>query len=280
MCDFRHWLAVVGHPKVFHFRSDEKDVAVLNVAGLHGVSLANNHTLDFGAPAMLDMLRTLDAAGIACSGAGANLVAAANPAITIVRGLRIGLISFTDNEPSWEATPKTAGVFYVPVDVCDPRSSKLFELDRFTRQRVDLLIVAAHWGGNWGYLPPKPHVEFGRALIRAGADVVFGHSAHVVRGIEIVQGRPIVYSAGNFIDDYAVDPNERNDESFIFVLETRNGVIDNLRLYPTLIRNFQATHAPAADARDIASTMIKLCSQFGTPLSWDASQNYLDIRIH
>ena len=266
-------------PKAFHFRSDKKNVAVLDAAGIHAVSLANNHTLDFGAPAMLDMLRTLDAAGIACSGAGAHLVAAANPAITTVRGLRIALISFTDNEPPWEATPGSAGVFYVPVDIYDPRSSKLFELVRFTRQRVDLLIVAAHWGGNWGYLPPGSHLEFGRALIRAGADVVFGHSAHVFRGIEIVQSHPIVYSAGNFIDDYAVDPNERNDQSFIFVLEMRDRSLERLRLYPTVIRNLQAQRASAADARQIASTMVKLCSQFNTGVFWNSSQGHLQIDL-
>ncbi|MCI0747659.1 MAG: CapA family protein [Verrucomicrobia subdivision 3 bacterium] len=266
-------------PKVFHFRSDKKNLAVLKAAGIDAVSLANNHTLDFGYSALLDMLHGLHAAGIACSGAGSNIVTATSPGLMKVQGLRIGLISFTDNQPEWEATPERAGIFYMPVDVEDQRSAKLFELVRYTRRHTDLLIVAAHWGGNWGYSPPLSHVEFGRALVRAGADVIFGHSAHVFRGIEIHRGRPIIYSAGDFIDDYAVDPLERNDQSFIFVLEMDKGLFHRLRLYPTVIRHFQARLAGIDEAREIAARMVKLCDSFQTPASWNPGERCLDIEI-
>ena len=267
-------------PRTFHFRSDAKNLAVLKAAGIDAVSLANNHTLDFGRQAMLDMLRLLDVAGIACSGAGSNLVTAANPAVMQVNGLKIGWLSFTDNQPEWEAEPGKGGVFYVPVDVRDERTVKLFELVRYTRQRVNLLIVAAHWGGNWGYAPPPKQVEFGHALITAGADVVVGHSAHVVRGIEIHQGRPIIYSAGNFIDDYAVGVDERNDHSFIFVLETDGQTPHHLRMYPTVIRDCQARLAKGAEAREIGETMVKLCCPFDTPASWKPAEQCLEIGIN
>jgi poly-gamma-glutamate synthesis protein (capsule biosynthesis protein) len=266
-------------PKQFHFRSDAKNVAVLKAAGVDVVSLANNHTLDFGHGAMLDMLRLLEDAGIAHSGAGGNLVAAANPAIMEVNGLRIGFLSFTDNQPEWEATPEKGGVFYVPVDMRDERTVKLFELVRYTRQRVHLLIVAAHWGGNWGYTPPPAQVEFGHALVTAGADVVFGHSPHVVRGIEIHQGRPIIYSAGNFIDDYMVDADERNDHSFVFTLETDGQTPPRLRLHPTVIRDCQARLAKGAEAREIAVKMVKLCGNFGTTALWKSTEQCLEIDL-
>ena len=266
-------------PKTFHFRSAAKNLAVLKAAGIDAVALANNHTLDFGYDAMFDMLRLLDEADIDYSGAGTNLVAAADPAIRQVNGLRIGWLSFTDNQPEWEATPDKGGVFYVPVDVRDERTVKLFELVRYTRQRVNLLIVAAHWGGNWGYSPPLQHVEFARALITAGADIVFGHSPHVCRGIEIHQSRPIIYSAGNFIDDYAVDPNERNDRSFLFVIETESGLPTRLQLRPTVIRDFQARLARSAEAALIAEKMTELCAQFSTEASWNAQEACLMIEI-
>jgi len=266
-------------PKTFHFRSAAKNIAVLKAAGIDAVSLANNHSLDFGHDAMLDMLRLLDDAGIAHSGAGSNLVAAADPAIMKVNGLRIGWLSFTDNQSEWEATPEKGGVFYVPVDVRDERSVKLFELVRYTRQRVNLLIVAAHWGGNWGYSAPPKHVEFGRALVTAGADIVFGHSPHVFRGIEIHQGRPIIYSAGDFIDDYAVDPIERNDRSFIFVVETEGGAPSRLQLRPTVIRDFQARVAQDSEAELIGRKMTKLCAALDTEVSWDAEENCFTIDI-
>ncbi|HXG48795.1 MAG TPA: CapA family protein, partial [Methylomirabilota bacterium] len=234
-------------------------------------------SLDFGYEAMRDTLRLLNNAGIAHSGGGHNLVAAAEPAIMEVKGLRVGLLSFTDNQPEWEATPEKGGVFYVPVNVRDERAVNLFELVRHTRQRVGLLVVAAHWGGNWGYYPPQEHVEFGRALVAAGADIVFGHSAHVFRGIEIHQGRPILYSAGDFVDDYAVDPVERNDWSFVFIVETDQGVPTRLQLHPTVIRHFQARLARDAESRLIGQRMMELCAALGTKASWDADKNCLTI---
>ena len=266
-------------PKAFHFRSDARNVAVLKTAGVNAVSLANNHTLDFDHVALMDMLRSLDNAGIAHSGAGANLVAAANPAIAEVQGLRVGLISFTDNQPEWEATPESAGVFHVPTDVGDQRTSKLFELIRYTRQRVNLLIVAAHWGPNWGYAPPPAQIPFGHALIDAGADVVFGHSGHVCRGIEIHHGRPVIYSAGDFIDDYAVDKVERNDRSFVFVVEVAGGALHQLKLYPTAIRMCQACLARGAEAEETARQMRRLCLDLGTEARWNAGGHCLEIDL-
>src|SRR3990167_3110785 len=198
----RPWSAT---PKIFHFRSDAKNVAVLQAAGIDGVSLANNHALDFEYEAMLQMLGLLDKAKIAHSGAGKDEVSASMPAIIQKGKASVGLISFTDNEPGWQARKNRPGVFYVPTDLEDSRAKVLLELVAKIKKRVDLVIIAAHWGGNWGYQPPAEHQVFGRRLIEAGADVIFGHSPHVFRGIEIYRSRPIIYSAGDFIDDYAVD---------------------------------------------------------------------------
>jgi poly-gamma-glutamate capsule biosynthesis protein CapA/YwtB (metallophosphatase superfamily) len=88
-------------PKTFHFRSDAKNVAVLRSAHIDVVSLANNHVLDFGYEALLQMLSMLDAAHVEHAGAGADLAAAARPAISTVGATRICFVAFTDNEPGW-----------------------------------------------------------------------------------------------------------------------------------------------------------------------------------
>ena len=187
-----------GTPKEFHFRSDAKNVAVLRAAGIDAVSVANNHALDFEYDAMLDMLRLLDRAGIQHAGAGADAAAAARPGVSVVKGMSIGLIGFTDNEPQWEAGPKSAGLFYLPVDLSDERAGALFETVRETRKRNDLVVVSAHWGPNWGYEPLAAHVRFGRALVEAGADIIFGHSGHVFRGVELYRGTPDHVLHGQF----------------------------------------------------------------------------------
>ena len=266
-------------PKVFHFRSDAKNIETLKSAGINAVSLANNHTLDFEYEGMFEMLRILDDAGIDRAGAGANLEEAARPALFEVSGKKIGLIAFTDNEPDWEATAERPGVHYVPIDWEDDRAKGLFERVRQTRKEVDFLIASAHWGPNWGYKPRKNHIPFGHRLIDSGADIVFGHSCHVFQSIKIYRGRPILYSTGDFVDDYAVDEVERNDESFIFLIEISDDKTFRLRLYPTVISDFQARLAEKNEARKIAAKMEKLCHEFNTSALWNEKEGYLEILL-
>lgn len=263
--------------KAFHFRSAAKNIAVLEAARINAVSIANNHTLDYGYDAMFEMLEILDRAGIVHSGAGANLEDASRLATAEARGRKLALVAFSDNEPGWEATPIEPGIFYVPVDLSDSRAQRLLELVRDGKEHVDLLIVSAHWGSNWGYAPPKEHVEFAHALVDAGAGLVFGHSSHVFRGIEFYKERPILYGAGNFVDDYAVDRIERNDQAFIYLADVEDAIPHNLTLYPTMIRNCQARRADGINERSIFEKMQQLCSGVGTRASWNPARRCLEI---
>ncbi len=264
-------------PKAFHFRSDSKNIEVLKAAGLNAVSLANNHSLDFGYEALFEMLKILEQHGIRYAGAGEKDEKASKPDVIEQKGTKVGIIAFTDNEPEWEATAERPGVFYVPVDVRDHRAQKLFQIVRQAREKVDLLIVSAHWGPNWGIRPRPNHIPFAHALIDAGADIVHGHSCHVFQGIEIYKGRPILYSTGNFVDDYAVDDVERNDESFIFAVEITAGMLKNLQLYPTIIEDFQARLARRDRARAIAKKMTNLSQEFGANFIWDKTKGCLSL---
>ena len=266
-------------PKVFHFGSDARNVETLKIAGVNAVSLANNHALDYGYDAMLDMLKILDDAGIHHAGAGVNFEEASRPVIFEIGRKKIGFIAFTDNEPDWESATEIPGVFYVPIDIHDKRAKRLFEIVRQTREKTDFLIVSIHWGPNWGYRPQPEHIPFGHTLIDAGADVVFGHSCHVFQGIEIYNDRPVIYSAGDFIDDYAVDEIERNDQSFIFTLETHNSKIFRLRLYPTVISDFQARLATQNEAKEITNKMRQLCAEFKTPARCDEKEGCIEILV-
>lgn len=256
-------------PKVFRFRSDAKNVQVLQAARINAVGLANNHTLDFEEEALLEMLNLLDRTGIARAGAGRDWEEASRPAITRAAGQRLALFSFTDNEPGWEAGEKKPGVYYLPMDPTDSLARQLLKRVRSVRKNVDLLLVSVHWGSNWGSLPEMGHPEMARALIDAGVDVVLGHSCHILRGVEIYRGRPIFYSCGDFVDDYAVDPVERNDHSCLFLLDLdRGGALQRLRLYPTVIQGFQARRAKPHEAAGIGRMMIRLSRALGTAFHW------------
>ena len=255
--------------KPFHFRTDPKNIATLRAAGIDAVSLANNHSLDYSAEGLLDTIKALDKAGIRHAGAGRDMREAAEPALLEAqKDLNIGLIAFTDNVPEWEAGLESPGVFYTPLDTEDKRAKRLFGTVRETKERAAFVIVSAHWGPNWGYRPQTAHIRFAHALIENGADMVFGHSCHVFQGMEVYRGRPIIYSAGDFVDDYAVNDIERNDESFIFVVETGEGRIRRMLLYPTMIIRFQARLPRTMLAEEIAVKMKTLSAEFGTRMKW------------
>lgn len=265
--------------KTFHFRSDARNVSVLEAAGINAVSNANNHSLDFGVDAMPDMLALLDRAGIAHAGAGANSEEAARPAFcTTPRGTRIAMLACTDNEPDWAAAEATPGVWHVPIDPDHP--SMLALVDQVRRLRpalADVVIVSLHWGGNWGFEPPPAHRRVARALIGSGADVVFGHSCHVLRGVEVLGRGLVIYSAGDFVDDYAIDEIDRNDWSCLFVVELARDRVVRLRARPTLIERCQARLATGATAARILARMQELSSQLGTSVEVRDGEGIVEI---
>lgn len=264
--------------KTFHFRSDRKNVASLEAAGIDVVSLANNHVLDHGVEALQGMLPVLDEHGILHTGAGPDAEAARRPAVCTRAGTTVGFLAFTDNQPDWAAGTGSPGVHHVPVSLADGRAGDLLQLVRQTREDTDLLVVSAHWGPNWGVEVPRDHRAFAHALVEAGADVVFGHSAHIFRGVEVHRGRPVVYSAGDFVDDYAVHPVERNDQSFVFLLDVQDGLPRRLRLHPTVIEDLRARTA-TLEASDIARRMERLSAALGTRCTWRDDEQYLDIPL-
>lgn len=282
ICNLECVLSDIGKPwsstpKVFHFRTDEKNVKTLQIAEINIVSIANNHVLDYEYEAMQRMLDILDKQGIPHAGTGKNIKEASTPAFCQIKDQKIALIAFTDNEPGWAAQENLPGVLYVPTDINDRRMQNLLKQIENVRNEADFLIVSAHWGSNWGYDPPPEHVSIAHAMIDAGADLIFGHSAHVFRGVEIYKNRPIIYSSGDFIDDYAVDEIEKNDESFIFVLEIEKDS-SKLYLYPTCIDQFQANLAPKDRQKAILSKMESLCKGLGSHLK--CYSNYACLEVY
>ncbi|HLE78643.1 MAG TPA: CapA family protein [bacterium] len=267
VCNLECVIADGGRPepgKMFTFRSDAANVAVLTAGHVAAVSLANNHTLDYGADALLECVDVLDRHGIAHAGAGRTLEEAQRPATFVAGATTVAMVACTDNEPGWAAGPRRPGLFYVPFSGNDVRCDELCAVISSVRPDADVVVASLHWGPNWGYEPPREHVDAARRLIDAGADLVFGHSPHVFRGVGTHRGRAVLYSSGDFVDDYAVDPVERNDQSFLCVLEYAGGRPGTLRLVPTVVREFQARLAAGVERREIEQKLQRLCAALGT----------------
>ncbi|MFC4439553.1 MULTISPECIES: CapA family protein [Natrialbaceae] len=267
----------------FHFRADpDWAVPALERAGVDACALANNHVLDYEAIALRDTLHRLDEAGIARTGAGETLDEALEPAVVSVGGLEIAVVAFTDNTPEFAADAESPGTAWIEIsesrrdsngrtqsdDAVESAATERRVRDALERAREsdpDLLVASLHWGPNMVEEPPESFREFGRWLIEEGVDVVHGHSAHVFHGIEVHQGSPIIYDAGDFVDDYAVDSRLRNDRSFLFVLAvTEDGEPTELRLHPTEIDDCAVHEAGPEAAAWTRNRMRELSAAFGT----------------
>jgi poly-gamma-glutamate synthesis protein (capsule biosynthesis protein) len=114
--------------------------------------------------------------------------------------------------------------------------------------------------------PTKAFKEFAHATIDAGADIFHGHSAHIFQGIEIYKGKLIMYDTGDFVDDYAVDEELRNDQTFLFLVTLNKEKIEKVELIPGLISYMQVNRAKGIDFEEITNKMIKLSEEIGTKM--------------
>lgn len=259
--------------RVFTFRAAPAALEALTVAGIDGVNLANNHAMDFRAPALLETLRRLDKAGIARVGAGADLDEAARPVLLKAGNLRIGFVGFADHFREYAATPKEAGTSVVPVSTSGEGFERVRRALAAARAAgADLVVFSMHWGPNMREVPTAPFRVFARAVIDAGADLFHGHSAHVFQGIEIHRGKPILYDTGDLLDDYAVRPDLRNDLQLLFLLSLAREGVQRIELVPLRIEQMQVNRAGPGDARWIAERIRRLSSEMGTEIGEEAGR--------
>jgi poly-gamma-glutamate capsule biosynthesis protein CapA/YwtB (metallophosphatase superfamily) len=265
--------------KAFHFRAQPRAIDFLSAAKIDCVTLANNHVLDYGTDALIECLALLDRAGIKRTGAGVSLMAALTPAILDLPQGRLGVISLTDNEPEWEAGEKKPGTHYIAFDakgLAEPYRSKLAQALKQLRSQADLVIVSAHVGPNWG--PPSAAMQaLAYQIIDLGADLYWGHSNHTPQGIEVYKGKVILYSTGDFIDDYAVDPAERNDLSFLFILNLDRTRIVRIVLYPVCIEDLYVRLAKDQEIAFLQRTMQTKCNAFGSRILFHDGMGTLEV---
>jgi poly-gamma-glutamate synthesis protein (capsule biosynthesis protein) len=249
-------------PKVFHFRADPSAVEVLRAARVDACALANNHTLDFEEKGLLDTLAHLDTAGIRYAGAGRNLEEAARP---VLLDGGVALVAFTDNEPPFAASPETPGTNYLPVSTEPEVLRRVEEAIGAAREAgARTVVFSNHWGPNMVRRPKAAFRRFARAVVDRGADVYYGHSAHVFQGVEVYRGKPILYDTGDFIDDYAVHPDLRNDRSFLFRISMEDGDFRRLELFPVVLPYARVELARDEEREAIFALMEALSAGMGT----------------
>lgn len=185
----------VAVEKVYTFRASPSTLPRLR-EHFDAVSVANNHSGDYGLSAFLETLTRLDAAGIGYFGGGRNSTAAHTPLLLKKRGVTIALLGYDDFQPrSFEATPEQAGVAWAEEE------QMVLDVTRARAAGADVILPFLHWG--WENEPAAcaRQRDLAHALIDAGASAVIGAHPHVTQGAEMYRGKPIVYSLGNFAFD-------------------------------------------------------------------------------
>ncbi len=182
--------------KPYTFRAQPRTLKVLQ-RHFDALSLANNHSGDYGPAAFSEMLTLLERHGIAYFGGGASLSQAHTPLVLERRGLRIALLGYNEFFPrSFEADYDKPGVAWsedeqVRLDIAGAR----------TRYHADLVIPMMHWGWEHERYASERQRQLARVMIDAGADAVVGGHPHVTQNVEQYRGKPIIYSLGNFVFD-------------------------------------------------------------------------------
>jgi len=208
-------------------------IKALQAGNIHVVGVANN--VAYGPANIMRSLAVLDKHGIAHTGGGANLEEAHKPAIVERKGVRFGFLQYTakwymeDEQIATATRPGVARIFSEDGKTVDPSDlNRMREDIRRLRQVADIVVVSSHNRDGLGAasvaserasgrapdlfspIPLGPRFsqgepyqkELAHAAIDAGADIVYGHGSHVLQGVEIYKGKPILYCVGNFAMDW------------------------------------------------------------------------------
>jgi poly-gamma-glutamate capsule biosynthesis protein CapA/YwtB (metallophosphatase superfamily) len=248
--------------KEYTFRGRPALVEGLNSGGIDVVSLANNHTLDYGKAALLDTVARLDDAGVGHAGAGANVSEAEKPAMLRTSAGSVAVLAFTEIIPGgFAATSKQAGVNAVL-----PNHKKVVAAIATAAEKADFVIVSFHWGTEYTSEPTQEQRLLAHQAIDAGADLVIGHHPHVIQGMELYHDKLIAYSMGDFVfDHYSRETGEA------FVLRVALSPAGALSLEATPVYLDESTGVPApvsgAEADRILDRLGALSARLGLELT-------------
>lgn len=239
-----------------HLRQDPKHIDTIVRAGITGVTVANNHSMNYGAEGLLQMLGILDSAGVAHAGGGQSIVEAHSAAVIKSGSMNVALLSYTSvfARKIFESGVDRPGLSTVRVDTLYEMQARHFEVpgmpplihtvpseDDLQRVRedisearslADVVVVGWHWGYGIGNTAVVDYqVELAHFAIDNGADVVMGHHPHVLQPIEFYKNKVICYSLGNF--SHALEGGHFPRETAVIEIEVvEEHAIEAVRVYP------------------------------------------------
>jgi poly-gamma-glutamate synthesis protein (capsule biosynthesis protein) len=281
-CNLEAALSNKGAPQAGRyasFRSYPSMVEVLKKGRIDFVSVANNHSIDYGWEALSDTMDLLNQNGIGFSGGGKNIEEARKPALIEKKGLTIGLLSYTANVNTpfgFKASPDREGLapmrispFFLP-DHINQEDVEAMQKDVKKWERlVDFLVVSFHWGISEGgtHTVALHQKIIARHAVHAGADLILGHHSHALQAIEIYKNKPICYGLGNFV--FALEEGFPR-ETMLFQCRISRHKIHEIKFLPAYVSEHgqpEVVSPEQGEGLEIVSLMRKLCLPFGTKLA-------------
>ena len=261
--------------KGIHYRMHPQNINVIQSADVDCCILANNHVADWGFPGLLETLDTLENAGIKFAGAGRSSSEAKSPAVFHMATADTRVLVFAAGHSSsgvpdsWRARRDNEGVNILEFYEASRAVNKLKEQIENYKRDGDIIVLSVHWGGNWGWNIDSSFVKFAhKAIDEAGVHVIHGHSSHHVKGIEVHNGRLVIYGCGDFLNDYeGITGHEgyRSDLALMYFadINPETGVLAGLRMVPTQIKHMRVNKAEEEGIQWLVKTMSKECKKFG-----------------
>jgi poly-gamma-glutamate synthesis protein (capsule biosynthesis protein) len=261
-------------PKGINYRMSPENADCLSAARIDCCVLANNHVLDWGPAGLLETLAILEGRHIRTVGAGRAASDAGAPVVLDIPGkCRVAVLALaceTSGTPQgWAATPTRPGVNFLS-EVSVQAAKRIGDQLARTRDRFHAAVVSLHWGPNWGYETMQDQRAFARSLIdEANVSIVYGHSSHHPKGIEVYRDRLILYGCGDFLNDYeGIGGYEkyRGDLTLMYFVDlmSASGALSGIEIVPLRIRRFQLAHASAEDIDWLRQTLDRESKEFRT----------------
>lgn len=237
--------------KTFTFRAYPEHVEYLHDLGVDIVSLANNHSYDYGEVSLLDTLDTLEGALIPYVGAGRNVEEAIKPVYFIANDYKIAFVSATqieqgDNPDTKGAGENSAGVFRCWND------ERICDVVREVKEEADFVIAYIHWGTEMTDELHWAQPDLAGKLVDAGADLIVGDHPHCLQEIAYIGNVPVIYSMGNFWFN-----SRTQDTGILKVVLDENGM-QSLQFVPAIQSNCRTTIAGDADQNRILTYIQSL----------------------
>ncbi len=211
------------------FRADPESAGALARAGFDIVSLANNHTTNFGQEGLLDTLRYLKENAIAYAGAGVDRTKAYAPAVIEKNGTTFAFFAYT-------YAPDVYGAGTSPTlpGIAGMDSARMAQDVATAKNAGNVVVVSMHAGDEYAPLPNDKQTVFAHTAIDAGASLVIGHHPHVVQPMERYKDGVIVYSLGNFIFDQIT---RETQEGALARIVFEKGRVTDISFTPVLIED-------------------------------------------